>query len=221
MDSKRTSRGTAKRRPGRRANAVSGSRDALIDAALAEFAANGFRGTTTRSIAERAGVTAAMVHYHFKDKRGLYRAVLAASLGPLMQQLEELAARDADDSLHRALAGYMRMLAHKPDLPALLIRDVLSNEGAMREMFIEEFAAKAARAMQRILAHDLEAGALRDDVDPRLALLSLMSMAVFPFIARPVAQALLGLTYDDAMIDRLAAHTVSLFHYGVLGGTPR
>lgn len=208
---------SARRGPGRRGRHVveADSREALIGAARIEFAAHGFRGATMRRIAEHAGVTPAMVHYHFKDKRGLYRAVLETSVGPLMRHLQELAARNEDDSLHEALAGYMRMLAENPDLPALLMRDVLSDDGTMREVFIHEFAAKGAAAMQRILARELDRGALRDDLDPRLALLSLMSMAVFPFIARPIAQALLGLSFDGAMIDRLAEHTVKLFHDGV------
>lgn len=187
----------------------------MISAARTEFATHGFRGTTMRRVAERAGVTPAMVNYHFKDKRGLYRAMLEATVGPLMQHLQEIAAGEQPGSLHAALTGYMHALARNPELPALLMRDVLSSDGSMRDMFIREFASKGAGAMQRILAREFAAGALRADVDPRLALLSLISMAAFPFIARPVASELLGLSYDDAMIEQLAAHTIRLFFDGV------
>jgi AcrR family transcriptional regulator len=51
------------------------SRRALLDAALEEFAANGFAGTTVRAIADRAGVSKDLISYHFGGKAELYREV--------------------------------------------------------------------------------------------------------------------------------------------------
>lgn len=204
---------TRKSTAGRRAGSAD-SRHALLAAARAEFAKHGFRGTTVRRIADKAGVTPAMVHYHFGDKRGLYLAMLEETAGPLLLQLEGLAAAGGSGSLCEALHGYMQRLRDTPELPALLMRDVLAADGAMRETFIRDIATRGAGAMRRILQRDLDAGILRDDLDPRLALLSLISMAVFPFIARPVAEKVLGLAYDDAMIEQLAEHTAQLFYAG-------
>jgi len=46
----------------------------LIDAAIEAFAENGFKGTSTRDIAERAGVHHPLITYHFKSKDQLWRA---------------------------------------------------------------------------------------------------------------------------------------------------
>jgi hypothetical protein len=51
-------------------------------------------------------------------------------------------------------------------------------------------------------------------LDPRLAFLSLMGMAVFPFVARPVVERVLGIDYDDAFARRFADHTRDLFVNG-------
>jgi TetR/AcrR family transcriptional regulator len=51
------------------------SRRALLDAALEEFAAKGFAGTTVRAIADRAGVSKDLISYHFGGKAELYREV--------------------------------------------------------------------------------------------------------------------------------------------------
>lgn len=208
------------RGPGRRSSGgdSADTRHELLVAARTEFALHGFHGTTVRHVADRADVTPAMIHYHFGDKRGLYRAMLEETFAPLLATLQELAASGAPGSLRDALAGYMHMLARTPELPALLVRDVLSGDGPMREEFIRDFAARGAVAMQRLIARDAEAGLLRDDLDPRFALLSLLSMAAFPFIARPIATKVLDLTYDDAMIERLATHTATLFYAGARRG---
>ena len=46
----------------------------LLDAAIQAFSENGFKGTSTRDIAERAGVHHPLITYHFKNKDLLWRA---------------------------------------------------------------------------------------------------------------------------------------------------
>ena len=46
----------------------------LLDAAIEAFSENGFKGTSTRDIAERAGVHHPLITYHFKNKDNLWRA---------------------------------------------------------------------------------------------------------------------------------------------------
>ena len=58
--------------------AAAQSRERLLAAASILFAERGFAGTTTRDIAERAGVDAALIVRHFGSKVGLYLASLQA-----------------------------------------------------------------------------------------------------------------------------------------------
>ena len=53
------------------------SRDRLLASGSTLFAEQGFAATTTRDIAERAGVDAALIVRHFGSKVGLYLAALA------------------------------------------------------------------------------------------------------------------------------------------------
>lgn len=48
----------------------------ILAAAEAVFATKGFSGATTAEIAERAGIPKANLHYYFRTKQALYRAVL-------------------------------------------------------------------------------------------------------------------------------------------------
>jgi len=46
----------------------------LLDSAIEAFSENGFEGTSTRDIADRAGVHHPLITYHFKNKDQLWRA---------------------------------------------------------------------------------------------------------------------------------------------------
>ena len=52
------------------------TRSRILEAALELFAASGFEGASTRTIAERAGVNLPAIQYYFGSKEGLYRAVV-------------------------------------------------------------------------------------------------------------------------------------------------
>lgn len=50
------------------------TQEKLLDAAIEAFSENGFKGTSTRDIAERAGVHHPLITYHFQNKDKLWRA---------------------------------------------------------------------------------------------------------------------------------------------------
>ena len=82
----------------------SGSRrDQILDAAMECFASSGFRGTTTREIAGRVGLTEAALYRHFASKEALYAAIVARKIEApdLIAHLESAAAAgdDRDASL--------------------------------------------------------------------------------------------------------------------------
>ncbi len=65
-------------------------RQALIDASITLFAQNGFDATSTASIGLYAGVTEPLIHYHFKNKDGLFEYVLNAILFEYYERFDAL-----------------------------------------------------------------------------------------------------------------------------------
>ena len=76
----------------------------LLHTGLRLFAAQGYSKTSTRELAEAAGVNVAAISYYFGDKAGLYRAAFCESMGAPEDEL----ARYNDDklSLPEALRGF-------------------------------------------------------------------------------------------------------------------
>lgn len=69
-------------------------REAILSAALDEFAARGFAATRLDDIARRAGVAKGTIYLHFRDKEDLFQELIRSALSPLVMILE--AAPSAD-----------------------------------------------------------------------------------------------------------------------------
>ncbi|RFF29663.1 TetR/AcrR family transcriptional regulator [Wenzhouxiangella sediminis] len=214
--SKKTRRTRQVERTPGRPSGDSDIRDRLLEIALREFSTHGFRGVSVTTIAKEAGATPAMIHYYFANKQGLYEAVLQHALGPILSRLEAVrsAPPEGEDLLPRFVRGYMQLLAENPAVPSLIVRDVLSPGGQMRETFLNGFASRGGSGVRDLVKRAQALGRLRDDLDPDLAALSLLSMAVFPFVGRPVAGQVLDYSLAPEHIDVLAEHTLNLFYNG-------
>lgn len=88
---------TRRRPPGRRAG-DSGTRDAILSAALALFAERGYDGTSMRAIAVAAGVDPALIRHYFGDKETLFATTIAdrSNLPALMARSLERSHQSTD-----------------------------------------------------------------------------------------------------------------------------
>jgi AcrR family transcriptional regulator len=77
----------------------------LLDAAIEAFSENGFKGTSTRDIAERAGVHHPLITYHFKNKDQLWRA----SADHIFEAFTQALASSVEE--HRQMCPKSRMAA--------------------------------------------------------------------------------------------------------------
>ena len=75
--------------PGRREEYAAATRQAIIDAAVARFATDGFAGTSVDAIALDARVTKGDVYHHFRDKAELFEAAFIAVQEALLERLAE------------------------------------------------------------------------------------------------------------------------------------
>lgn len=120
------------RRRGRRPG-DSGSRDAILAAARAQFAAGGFRRTTVRGVAAQAEVDPALVMHFFGTKDDLFSAALALP-DDLPRRLLSALAEGAGDPAERLVRTYLELWeAPETQGPLLaMYRSASSNEQAAR-----------------------------------------------------------------------------------------
>jgi AcrR family transcriptional regulator len=220
MAFRKSSKRARQRRPGRPAGLehTEAVRLALLNAARKLFAVRDFKSVSVRDIAQAAQVNPAMVHYHFTDKQGLYKAMLQETIGPIVGHIQALItnpASDRESGVRLLMKGAMTTFAKNPWVPALIVREVLAQEGEFREMFIKEFASRAGGRLPALLNREKELGRVRRDLDATLGALSILGLVVFPFVALPVAERVFGFTMDEEFVRRLVEHTQKLLEEGI------
>jgi AcrR family transcriptional regulator len=103
-----------------------GSRERLLAAAAAEFAARGFAGANVDRIARGARVNKAMIYYHFKSKAALYREILQDMFGAVGERVRAVAASDAppDRKIRQFIEAIADEAAARPHFPPIWVREI-------------------------------------------------------------------------------------------------
>ncbi|HUQ53805.1 MAG TPA: TetR/AcrR family transcriptional regulator, partial [Gammaproteobacteria bacterium] len=167
------------RRPGRPRADETNQRERLLDAAVACFAADGVAATSLRSIALKAGVTPALVNYYFGSKELLLDAFIAERVTPAVSVLRE-SLLEAGDDPRALLAAFVRgihgVVERFPWWPALWVREVLNEKGALGDVLHKIIAPQVTQLLARTLVDAQKRGALSRDLDPRLLVVSLVGL---------------------------------------------
>lgn len=186
------------------------ARNAIVEAALAVFAAEGFHGAGTRQIAQAAGVSQPLLNHHFGGKEALWRLVgerITADFMAFMTEAVDLAALTPGDAVEAMLRAYLAFWKSRP----LCFRfnlwrrlDGLQDERASRS---EQMTRPVVALMQR--AQD--AGFIRKDLPPGLAAIMGGALIQFWLDGQPEIRAALEVTGDEGLSDEDAVgHIVRL-----------
>jgi TetR/AcrR family transcriptional regulator len=188
----------------------------LLVAARDLFTRHGFNAVSTRQLAAAAKTTPAMIHYYFGDKHGLYRGLLEEVIPPVLARLE---ARDDGAgpplSVAEFMHAYISMFRANPWLPPLVFREIEEGGEDFQRHFAQRFASRARKLLGAALEREREAGTLRPDVDTKMALISIMSLCVFPFLARPMLERVLEGPMDATFLASWSEFACGFFQRGV------
>ena len=97
------------------------TRQNILDISSELFMDKGFQATSTRQIAERAGITQPNLYYHFKTKEAIYIAVLE-DLSKVVKEQLQLIIHEENQPLEEKLLQVIRFLKEKHPVNLFLMR---------------------------------------------------------------------------------------------------
>jgi AcrR family transcriptional regulator len=180
-------------------------RQQIVRIAMKLFSQRGFRGTTTKEIAQAAGISEAMVFRHFATKEELYAAILddKACAGEMTRMCEMVAGaveRGDDRAVFKSLATAM-LQHHEHDREFLRLLLFSALEGhKLFEMFQNKNVREMAQYLCSYISERQRAGALRS-VEPMVAGRAFIGMIVYHSLVTTLfdkSRDLLDMTSDRA-----------------------
>lgn len=187
-------------------------RDQIVKVATDLFAKEGFKGTTTREIARKAGISEAVIFKHFARKEDLYKAIIdsrCADTGGESCLIGMLKGKKGRE-VFTTVAAYMLEEHQKdPSFLRLLTYSALEQH-TLSELFVKTRAMELLGLLEDKISESMREGWMRE-VDPALAARAFIGMVVH----YSIAQELYGFKrYFRRPLEEVAAAFVDIFLEG-------
>jgi TetR/AcrR family transcriptional regulator len=189
-------------------------RQTILAAAEELFAQNGYKGTTTKAVAVKAGVHEAILFRHFTSKQELYRTMLETKLArnrpAALEQMAKCAQKRDDRGFFEALANGL-LARFEGDLPLLRLILYSALDGYEQPDVVAERQLRVEQPTLDYISKRIREGAFRK-MDPSHAVFAFGAM-LFGYVIR---QHIVGMTCHKAYKrEKIAQSFVTIFLEGL------
>lgn len=163
---------------------------AILDAAVEEFAAQGYAGVRMEHVARRAGFNKSLVYRFFKNRESLFQAALKRKF----TQREELLAA-LPKQLGELLVWWSEKTRNDPLFMRMILREAIEDTGSEPVASAErsEYYQKQVDMLKVYQAN----GQLPAALDPQYLFLALLSITVLPTALPQVCRLVTGLESES------------------------
>ncbi|MDX6587338.1 MAG: hypothetical protein QOI31_1811 [Solirubrobacterales bacterium] len=169
--------------PARRRLSAADRRTAILEAALAVFSERGFSEASLDDVANRGGISKALIYEHFSSKRELQVVLLDTYLHELIEAVVSAVGTEATDE-ERLRAGIDAFLVFASERPAILRLLTTNVSDPVAGETIDRLREEAASTIASIMAQDApepEPGDL--DIETTVAILAHLMAGGIQFLA--------------------------------------
>ncbi len=153
----------------------------IAETARELFLEKGFDGVKMQELADRAGVNKGLLHHYFKNKQSLFDEVFANAIDQLFGKIETglLSEGSLEDKINLIVDAYFDMLISNPKLPIFVFFELNKDPELFHKLFSTERISILINGLKKDNAIISEKNAIH-------IILTIVSLSVFPFMARPV-----------------------------------
>lgn len=158
------------------------TRKAILDAAVAEFSAEGFAGARIERISTAAGTNDRMIYYYFGNKEGLCLAAIEAIYEDQYEAESNLTINMQDPvaALETIVEFHWTYYESHPEFINLLASEnLLKAKHIKKSERLPNFASPMIGLIQRLIALGIQKKRFRDDVIAEHLLLTICSITYF------------------------------------------
>ena len=157
----------------------------IYEAARRIFILKGMQGTRMQEIADEAGMNKALLHYYFRSKENLFKAVFKDTFSKFFSKVRETLVSEVSTSekLIVFIDYYIDLIQANPYVPQFIINEINRDPQVLKSQMFE-----SGIEPQHIIELLTNGKGDRSQMDPRHLVVSLLGMLIFPFAGRPLLQ---------------------------------
>jgi TetR/AcrR family transcriptional regulator len=183
-----------------------GAGEKILSAARKIFTTKGMAGARMQDIANEAGINKALLHYYYRDKEKLFETIFLEEAQKFFPKINAIF--QSDDPLflkiEKFVDEYIDEMLENPYLPWFVLNEINRDpDQFMYKIWGEHNLPKPAKFLDQI-EREIKNGTIKR-INPVHLLMNLLSMTIFPFIARPMITRNLHMTdsrFQETMEER-------------------
>lgn len=158
----------------------------ILNAARVVFLKKGYDGARMQEIADEAGINKSLLHYYFRSKEKLFTAIFEEAFHQFLPRIAGYfqAEMPLFEKIEKISGLYITLLSQNPHIPMFILHEVQNNPDLIVDK-LQNQAGIDPQVINRQIQKEVKAGILKP-VDFRQLMVSLISMCVFPFAAKPL-----------------------------------
>jgi TetR/AcrR family transcriptional regulator len=162
------------------------SGEKILGAAKKVFLEKGMSGARMQDIADEAGINKALLHYYFKSKEKLFEMIFKEASSLFFSKITGIVESKMPlfEKIENFCSAYIDMLLQNPYLPLFVLNEASKQPNRFKQKFWKNreqiFSSFAAEIADEVKKKKIKS------IDPAQLFMNMISLCIFPFIARPI-----------------------------------
>lgn len=180
--------------------------DKIFEAAKDVFTEKGFDGARMEEISKKAGINKALLHYYYRTKEKLFGAIFDKVMGDFISGVIERMYNNDPlfVKIEYFVEAYLKMIMKNPHIPMFIINELNRNPERVVSIFKMTPIAKnnLFEKFRDLINSEIEKGTIKPIV-PEHLIVNILSMTIFPVVARPIIQGIIFQNNKDTYMNFL------------------
>jgi TetR/AcrR family transcriptional regulator len=168
----------------------------ILEAAKTVFHRKGFDGTRMQEIADEAGINKALLHYYYRSKENLFDAVFKDAFNELFKKIFTIVGSDIsfEEKIRYLFRDYIGFMQKNPYIPSFILNEIHHNPARIADLLkgLPTPPSEILNKMKKSLEDEGFKG-----IDHRQFIINIISLSIFPIIAKPLLKSILNLTEEE------------------------
>ncbi len=160
----------------------------ILEAAKKVFIEKGYAGARMQAIADEAQINKAMLHYYYRSKEALFSKILDSTVAIMAKQILPVLSGKGTvmEKVELLVGNYIDTITENPHIPMFVLNELAQDQVNFQEKMVAQMQNDDvfSKFMMQIMAEQKQGLLL--PVAPHHFMLTVMSLIIFPFIAKPI-----------------------------------